>query len=176
MKEYPVDGGDTVGTFHNYEILWNPSYIEWKVDGKVVRRLERDSTLRDGVYQFPYRPSLVQFSIWDANQVGEGTEEWAGGATDWSKPNQRFTMYIDEVSISCHYKGNKTGEDWPWDNMEDITGTKPSNRTPVTSIKNQPTSVFLGDGSEFDNGVSATGFTPHIMSGLALFTILAQFY
>ncbi|KAJ1654235.1 putative glycosidase CRH2 [Dispira simplex] len=176
MKEYPVNGGDTVNTLHEYEILWDPSYIEWKVDGKAVRRLERNSTLKDGVYQFPYRPSLVQFSIWDANQIGEGTEEWAGGATDWSNPNQRFTMYIDELTVSCHYKGNKTGENWPWDNMKDITGTKTSYLISTTSIKSQPTSVLLGDGSEYDNGVSANSFTPHVVAELVLFTSLAQFY
>ncbi|KAJ1906915.1 putative glycosidase CRH2 [Tieghemiomyces parasiticus] len=125
MKEFTVPGGDTVNTAHLYAINWDPDFIEWIVDGKVVRRLNRDDTLdpADKVHHFPARPAQVQFSIWDGgNAPSKWTRQWAGTPTDWSKAGQTYTMFVEDIQINCHFSGNKSGEAWPWDDMAKMTG------------------------------------------------------
>ncbi|KAF5181861.1 Xyloglucan endotransglucosylase/hydrolase [Thalictrum thalictroides] len=64
-------GFDCSGGFHEYEIKWFEEFIEWVIDGKVVRRDER----KEGE-EFPKKPMFLYSSIWDASYIDEG--RWTG--------------------------------------------------------------------------------------------------
>ncbi|XP_026410022.1 xyloglucan endotransglucosylase/hydrolase protein 4-like [Papaver somniferum] len=64
-------GFDCSDGFHDYEIKWSKDYIEWSVDGKVIRRDENE----DGA-EFPEKAMFLYASVWDASGINEG--EWTG--------------------------------------------------------------------------------------------------
>ncbi|KAK5721520.1 hypothetical protein LTR15_006109 [Elasticomyces elasticus] len=80
---------------HNYTLVWSKDEIQWIIDGTVARTLPYD---KPG--QYPQTPSMLKFGIWaggDAKQPN-GTIEWAGGLTDWSKGP--FTMTVQSIKIT----------------------------------------------------------------------------
>jgi beta-glucanase (GH16 family) len=64
-------GFDCSDAFHEYVIKWCPNFIEWLIDGKVVRKVEN----REGE-GFPEKPMFLYASIWDASYIGDAT--WTG--------------------------------------------------------------------------------------------------
>ena len=64
-------GFDSSDAFHEYVIKWCPNFIEWLIDGKLVRKVEK----REGM-GFPAKPMFLYASIWDASYIGEAT--WTG--------------------------------------------------------------------------------------------------
>lgn len=61
---------DTTATFNTYGISWEPNTIEWKINGVVVRSMQRASSK-----VFPQgKPMAVQMAVWDGSQ----TSGWAG--------------------------------------------------------------------------------------------------
>ncbi|XP_038682130.1 probable xyloglucan endotransglucosylase/hydrolase protein 32 [Tripterygium wilfordii] len=64
-------GFDCSDGFHEYTIKWRPNWIEWLIDGNVVRREER----REGE-AFPEKPMFLYASVWDASYIDEG--RWTG--------------------------------------------------------------------------------------------------
>ncbi|PNT49827.1 hypothetical protein POPTR_002G153200v4 [Populus trichocarpa] len=64
-------GFDCSDAFHEYVIKWCPNFIEWLIDGKVVRKVEK----REGE-GFPEKPMFLYASIWDASYIGDAT--WTG--------------------------------------------------------------------------------------------------
>lgn len=54
-------------------------------------------------YNFPQTPSKIKIGIWAGGDStnGEGTIEWAGGETDFSKAP--FTMYVKSVDVTNYY-------------------------------------------------------------------------
>ncbi|CAJ1949978.1 unnamed protein product [Sphenostylis stenocarpa] len=64
-------GFDASEEFHEYAIAWGSDAIEWRVDGKVVRREER----KEGE-GFPRKAMFLYASIWDASGINEG--KWCG--------------------------------------------------------------------------------------------------
>ncbi|KAG0352390.1 hypothetical protein BG005_008164 [Podila minutissima] len=115
-------GLNTALDFHDYEIEWMPDYINWKIDGKLVRSVYKNQTKDDDTWvdpltglmakKFPSTPGRIQFGIWDGGQGSNGTAAWAGTPTDWSKPDQTYEIQIDYVDIQCYYNGNAT-QTWP---------------------------------------------------------------
>ncbi|KAF9186261.1 hypothetical protein BGZ51_002112 [Haplosporangium sp. Z 767] len=116
-------GANTALGFHEYEIEWMPDYIQWKVDGRMIRRVFKNETKDDvdsavdpstGLKgkRFPSTPAQIQFGIWDGGQGPNGTAAWAGSPTDWSKPDQTYEIQVDYVDIECYYSGNET-QKWP---------------------------------------------------------------
>ncbi|KAF9434934.1 hypothetical protein BGZ76_007179 [Entomortierella beljakovae] len=121
-------GANSALDFHDYGIEWMPEYINWSVDGKVIRSVFKNQTKDDvdpitgapimdeatgqPVKRFPSTPARIQFGIWDGGQGSDGTAAWAGTPTDWSKPGQSYEVQIDYVDIQCLYTGNGT-EVWP---------------------------------------------------------------
>ncbi|CAI2189584.1 13991_t:CDS:1, partial [Funneliformis geosporum] len=55
--EYGVHGGihpvspAFTDAFHNYTIDWQPEFIKWSIDGKVVRTLKKSDTFKDGRFR-----------------------------------------------------------------------------------------------------------------------------
>src|SRR5690242_10260680 len=46
-------GADATADFHEYAIEWSPDTINWWVNGKIIRTLQRSETLDQGIYKFP---------------------------------------------------------------------------------------------------------------------------
>ncbi|KAF9949393.1 hypothetical protein BGZ72_008832 [Mortierella alpina] len=116
-------GTNTVLDFHEYEIEWMPDHIAWKIDGRVIRNVLRNQTVDDAdvavdpatglrTKKFPSTPARIQFGIWDGGQGSNGTAAWAGSPTDWSEPDQSYSVQVDYVDIECYYPGNAT-KTWP---------------------------------------------------------------
>ncbi len=83
----PTDGpswqpGGAMGGFHNYTVDWSAEETKWYMDGALVRT---QPYLQPGEY--PQTPSFLKFGIWAGGDPSEpkGTQEWAGGTTDYSK-------------------------------------------------------------------------------------------
>ncbi|OAG24858.1 concanavalin A-like lectin/glucanase, partial [Alternaria alternata] len=104
---------DTQGTTHNYTIHWTSDSTSWLVDDKVVRTLQFADA--NGGSNYPQTPMNVRIGIWaggDPNNA-EGTIEWAGGETDYSKAP--YTMVLEKVEVrnenpgSSYSYGDMTG-------------------------------------------------------------------
>ncbi|KAK1304320.1 putative xyloglucan endotransglucosylase/hydrolase protein 8 [Acorus calamus] len=70
-EEHHDLGFDASEDFHEYVIKWTEREIEWLIDGRMVRRVER----RDGE-DFPEKPMFLYSSVWDASYIDEG--RWTG--------------------------------------------------------------------------------------------------
>lgn len=64
-------GFDCSDGFHEYVIKWDKEYIEWVIDGKLVRRVER----KEGE-DFPDKPMFLYASVWDASYIDNA--RWTG--------------------------------------------------------------------------------------------------
>ncbi|KAF8032520.1 hypothetical protein BT93_D1431 [Corymbia citriodora subsp. variegata] len=64
-------GFDYSDGFHEYVIKWDKEYIEWVIDGKLVRRVER----KEGE-SFPDKPMFLYASVWDASYIDNA--RWTG--------------------------------------------------------------------------------------------------
>jgi beta-glucanase (GH16 family) len=100
---------DVRQNWHTYEIDWQPDYINWSIDDKVVRTLQRKSTYNDTTkqYNYPQTPSRVQLSLWPGGlpSNGEGTIEWAGGLVDWDSEymtNGYYYAQVKDISVECY--------------------------------------------------------------------------
>lgn len=96
--------------FHNYTIHWTKDWVKWIVDDNVVRTL--DYADANGGSNFPQTPMRVKMGNWDggASTEPEGTVEWAGGHSDFSK-GQTYTMYVKSVTIS---DGTTSGSEYTY--------------------------------------------------------------
>lgn len=91
---FPVDNAQA--DFHNYTVHWTSESIEWYIDSTKVRTLAYPS----GGVNYPQTPMRIKLGIWaggDTKQNEEGTIEWAGGPTDFSKAP--FTMVVQKVMV-----------------------------------------------------------------------------
>ncbi|KAJ5899222.1 Glycoside hydrolase family 16 CRH1 predicted [Penicillium taxi] len=92
----------TQSTFHTYSVDWTSTQIIWAIDGETVRVLTPE-TADSG--QYPQTPMMVKVGAWaggDSNNT-EGTIEWAGGVTDYSKGP--FTMYMKSMTATDYSTG-----------------------------------------------------------------------
>ncbi|TQB75759.1 copper resistance protein [Monascus purpureus] len=82
---------------HTYSVVWTSASIVWYVDGNSVRTLQYADAV--GGSNFPQTPMRIRIGIWAGGDPsnGEGTIEWAGGETDFSKAP--FTMYVESVKV-----------------------------------------------------------------------------
>ncbi|KAM0544537.1 hypothetical protein ACHAPJ_011754 [Fusarium lateritium] len=92
---------DPLTTFHKYSIEWNKNEVQWIIDGKTVRTLKAAE-----VKGFPESPMQVKMGTWCAggSETEEGTVQWAGGRTDFSKAP--FDAYYKSVSIVDYAGGD----------------------------------------------------------------------
>ena len=106
-NELNISAANTESTWHTYTIDWSPDYLNWMVDGVVLRTKLRNETYNSttGQYHYPQTPSRIQFSLWPAGKSGnaQGTIDWAGGAIDWSSQYMTngyyYAMVKDVVSF-----------------------------------------------------------------------------
>ncbi|KAJ5826532.1 Concanavalin A-like lectin/glucanase subgroup [Penicillium robsamsonii] len=95
-------------TFHTYTIQWSKDTISWLIDGANIRTLNYKDA--QGGDRFPQTPMNIHVGIWagGAPTNPEGTIEWAGGPTDYSKGP--YSMYIKSISV----KNANPAESYTW--------------------------------------------------------------
>ncbi|KAK3303412.1 glycoside hydrolase family 16 protein [Chaetomium strumarium] len=88
---------DPINQFHTYTIKWTPEQLDWIIDGNVVRTLKNTGV--DGCSGYPQTPMQIKLGTWVAGRkdAPQGTIEWAGGLTDFSKAP--FDGYYQNVKI-----------------------------------------------------------------------------
>ncbi|VUC27476.1 unnamed protein product [Clonostachys rosea] len=96
-------------TFHTYTIEATSKFIAWSIDGTEVRRLLPDQA--KGGSRFPQTPFEIKIGTWVAGgkDSPEGTVEWAGGRTDFSKGP--FDAYYKSISIVDYAGGDAPTKD-----------------------------------------------------------------
>lgn len=94
--------------FHTYTIKWTKDHIIWSINGNDVRTVTYEEA--QGGSRFPQTPMNIRLGIWagGAPTNAEGTIEWAGGRTDYSKGP--YSMYIKSVKI----KNDNPAESYTW--------------------------------------------------------------
>lgn len=117
--EYPaLDNGQN--SIHNYTVDWNKDRIQYIMDGKVVRTVNAGAP-----GDYPQTPSFVRFGIWSGGDSdSQGTREWAGGATDWSKApyimRVKSLRVVDGTQNATSYGyGDKSGS---WQSIKVTNG------------------------------------------------------
>ncbi|EOR00327.1 hypothetical protein E3P89_00903 [Wallemia ichthyophaga] len=98
--------------FHDFGLNWTEEKLEWKIDGVVVRTLNKADTMGwDKVPHYPASPSRLQFSVWPSGieDVSPGSYEWGGGAIHWDEGP--FKATIQSVSIKCADSPTNVGPD-----------------------------------------------------------------
>ncbi|KAL2257390.1 hypothetical protein VTK26DRAFT_243 [Humicola hyalothermophila] len=97
--------GKTQGDYHNYTTIWKKEFLEWWVDGTMVRRLEpKDARNGD---RYPQTPMRLSLGIWAGGDPDNapGVREWAGGDTDYSQGP--FDMWVKSVHIEDYTKAKE---------------------------------------------------------------------
>lgn len=125
-------------TFHTYKVVWTKEATTWSIDGNVIRTLSFDNA-KSGT-RYPQTPMNVRIGIWAGGDPSnaQGTIEWAGGETDYSKVP--YTMYIKDVTIVNH----NPAESYTWSDQtgsyESIEFTGSANSTSSTNSTASTTS------------------------------------
>ncbi|RSH84032.1 hypothetical protein EHS25_005277 [Saitozyma podzolica] len=128
---------DTSSNFHTYTLDWQPETLTWKIDGSVVRTVNKNETLSGTQYKYPSTPSLIQISIWPAgiNSSAQGTIDWAGGLIDWTDPdytaNGYFWNTIQSVNVTCASEANVSAG-WVYTGVD-------ADQVPVVAVTNAST-------------------------------------
>ncbi|TFA98114.1 putative glycosidase crf1 [Trichoderma ghanense] len=133
-----------LGSFHTYSVEWTSAGVTWLIDNNVVRTLTA-ANAEGGASGLPQSPMQVKLGTWVAGRkdAPQGTVEWAGGYTDFSKAP--FLGYYKSISI-VDYAGadaptSKSVKEYMY---SDHSGS-------WQSIK-----VVLGDGSDDSADVTST--------------------
>ncbi|KAK1254064.1 hypothetical protein MKX08_008059 [Trichoderma sp. CBMAI-0020] len=149
---------DTFNNFHDYEIRWTPDNIQWLVDGKVGRTVNRKDhwNATSNQWSFPQTPSRVQISIWPGGLASNapGTIAWAGGEIDWNAPDIQKAGYFyatfESVTVECYNAtsglGSSSGTSYTYNN---IAGT---NNTVIDGNKRTNLASLEGTGTDMDAG------------------------
>ncbi|KAF7562255.1 hypothetical protein G7046_g1883 [Stylonectria norvegica] len=91
-------------SFHVYSIEWTSQFINWIIDGTVVRTLTYDEA--KGGTAFPQTPMQIKLGSWVAGSpdAAPGTVTWAGGLTDFSQAP--FVGYYKSISVVDYAGGD----------------------------------------------------------------------
>jgi beta-glucanase (GH16 family) len=110
--------GSPQADFHTYTIDWTPEKLDWIIDGKVVRTLTYADAKGGSTY--PQTPMQIKLGTWVAGRkdAPEGTVQWAGGYTDFSKAP--FNGYYKSVTVQDYMNGAKSAGSYVYG---DNTGT-----------------------------------------------------
>lgn len=89
-------------TIHNYTLDWSEDQTVWYIDGEVVRTL-----LSTDPQGYPQSPMKLYMGIWAGGDPSnpEGTIEWAGGLTDYTKAP--YSMVISNITITDYSSGSE---------------------------------------------------------------------
>ncbi|KAI5866112.1 glycoside hydrolase family 16 protein [Durotheca rogersii] len=103
--------------FHTYTIDWTKDYVRWFINGNQVRELKYAEA--QGGARFPQTPMQVKLGTWVAGRsdAPEGTVQWAGGKTDFSKAP--FVAHYKSVTITDYSNGVKNAAKYVWNDGSD---------------------------------------------------------
>ncbi|CAG8978475.1 hypothetical protein HYALB_00005049 [Hymenoscyphus albidus] len=133
---YPVSS-DVRANFHNYTIVWTAETLTWMIDGATVRVLKYAEA--NGGNNYPQTPMNLRIGIWaggDVTKFPQGTVDWAGGATDFSKAP--WSMFVKEAEVKDYGSGKEyqwTDKSGDWKSIKAIAG----NSTAVEAITRSQT-------------------------------------
>ncbi|KAF2662402.1 glycoside hydrolase family 16 protein [Lophiostoma macrostomum CBS 122681] len=99
--------------YHNYTIDWQKNQTRWYVDDKQVRELKFADAM--GGKRYPQTPMNIRLGIWsggDKSGNNQGTVDWAGGETDFSKAP--FTMNVRQVYAHDY----TSAKEYSWEGMD----------------------------------------------------------
>jgi hypothetical protein len=114
MIEMPVAATQT--EMHTYVLDWKPESLTWIIDDKPMRTLKYADA--NGGRSYPQTPCNVRIGNWaGGDSKDQGTIDWAGGVTDYSKAP--FTMTVESVKVTNY----NPGTEYKW---SDKTGSKES--------------------------------------------------
>lgn len=102
--QYHAIGG-VQDEYHNYTIHWTKDALDFYVNSAKVRTLlPKDA---NNSYYYPQTPMRVSLGIWAGGDptLPEGTRQWAGGDTDYSKGP--YTMYVKSAQIHDFSSGKE---------------------------------------------------------------------
>ncbi|KAL2202353.1 hypothetical protein CC79DRAFT_182670 [Sarocladium strictum] len=157
-SENITDLSDSFKNWHDYEMRWTPDKIDWVVDGKTERTVERKYTFNatSNQYEFPQTPARVQLSLWPGGLASnaKGTIDWAGGEIDWNAPDIQdpgfFYASVDSVEVECYSASSGAGtnknKSYSYDNL---AGT---NNTVVDGDKDTVLGSLMASGLDPDVG------------------------
>jgi len=99
---------DVRDLFHNYTVDWTKEKMDFYIDSVKVRTLMYGDA-NEGK-NFPQTPCTLRLGIWAGGdeENSNGTIEWAGGKTDYSKGP--YTMYVKSAQVSDY----STGKEYEW--------------------------------------------------------------
>lgn len=151
-------------TSHTYTVDWTKDAISWIVDGNTLRTVKYADA--KGGSRFPQTPMRLRLGIWAGGDPsnGEGTIEWAGGVTDYTKAP--FTMYIESVKIvnytpadsykftdtSGSYQNIKASNSTSDDSSSTTTGSSSSSTDSSSSSTSSDASTTSGSSSASSTG------------------------
>ena len=158
---------------HEYEIDWQPDSINWYIDGKNVRTLNRNDTWNATAnrYFYPQTPGQVQLSLWPAGlpSNGEGTIAWGGGLVQWDSQymvNGYYYAAFDSVEIDCY--DPPSGANIQGSTSYVYTDDAMANSSVEITNKNTILGSFLATGLEPGEGnATSSGSTPAKSSDVA---------
>ncbi|KAL9111664.1 MAG: hypothetical protein Q9227_003938 [Pyrenula ochraceoflavens] len=151
-------GSNLQSDFHTYTVDWTADRLIFGVDGKPIRTV--NSTDDD---QYPRTPMKITMGLWAGGDSAnaQGTIDWAGGVTDYSKGP--FNMSIKSVKVVDY----STGDSYTYSDQTgsaDSIKAKNGNINPhgTAAADKMVTSVFTDAGSALTT--SATSSSSAVVS------------
>ncbi|KIW94828.1 uncharacterized protein Z519_04806 [Cladophialophora bantiana CBS 173.52] len=167
--------------FHTYSIDWTADQIVWSIDGATVRAMTQEQAEAG---QYPQTPMYVKLGAWAGGDPSnpEGTIQWAGGVTDYSKGP--FTMYVKSVHVTDYSTGSQytySGTSGTWQSIvstggqinSEGDGTPASSGTAPAVTSSVPNSAPLAFGNSGDTSSVYATRTGWPWSGTATATAVS---
>ncbi|KAK4140505.1 glycoside hydrolase [Dichotomopilus funicola] len=109
--------------YRNYTTIWTKDFLDFYVDGDKVRRLVPADA--NNTYYYPQTPMRLSIGIWAGGdpRMPQGTRDWAGGDTDYSKAP--FDMYVKSVHVEDFSSGKEyqySDKSGSWESIKIVEG------------------------------------------------------
>lgn len=94
---HPVAGG-ILDDYHNYTAVWTKDALDFFIDSQHIRTLLPKQA--NNTYYYPQTPMRISVGIWAGGDpsLPQGTRDWAGGDTDFSKGP--FSMHVKSIQVT----------------------------------------------------------------------------
>lgn len=173
MREYEIAGG-TTEDYHNYTIDWTKEALDWHIDGQHVRHLTIEDA--NNTWSFPQSPMRVSLGIWAGGDptMPQGTIEWAGGETDYTKTP--YTMYVKSCRVTDYGHGTAykyTDMSGTWESIEEVESEK--NSTAAEAVHAEPEKSVSEKFNELPTGAKSAVFACSAAAAVGL-VVASAFY
>ncbi|KAM7187160.1 concanavalin A-like lectin/glucanase domain containing protein [Naviculisporaceae sp. PSN 640] len=169
--QYHAVGG-VQDEYKNYTIHWTKDALDFYVNGAKVRTLlpkDANNTL-----YYPQTPMRVYLGIWaggDPN-LPEGTRQWAGGDTDYSKGP--YTMFVRSAQVHDFSSGKEyvySDNSGSWESIQAVQG-----ESKVYEVVNAPPEKSMAEKWEELPSTAKTAIYAGGAGLGAIIIVLAVFY